>query len=340
MLRVCLQPNQTAMPQEVWGSQFLMYPALYSTVSRLNYKPDVFKTKLYCETIEDLLTDSYDNYTWADCIDRRACELLGMKKHVYIMWSGGIDSTCALVGILKNWPKKSLSNLTVLCNAYSIEEYPEFFIDYVSKLQHETIKTSLEEYTQKGILTTGEPGDPLFGAASMRWLAKNNKLKDPNWKDNVVQIFNNQSYSTGGKEIFERYEPIAKEFPGKINYAEEFVWWFNFTQKWQVNLYRLFAPDTSFVNPKEAFKNIHHFYNTRYFQLWSLHNQDKRIRNEVNSYKWPSKEYIQNFTKHDSYNNKTKVSSLQNLWKHNRFHWALDDDFNYLGRDQLLTYLT
>jgi hypothetical protein len=337
-LRICLQPNCNAMPQDVWGSQFVMQPTLYSTISRLKYKADVFETKLECESIEDLLKDTYNSDTWGDCVNKRAMELHDTGKHVYIMWSGGIDSTCALTGILRNWPKESLNRLTVLCNGYSIEEYPEYFIDIVSKIQHETIKTSLEEYTQKGILTTGEPADPLFGAASVRWLAKTNRLKDPNWKDNIVEIFNNQSGSKKGKEIFERYEPIADEFPGGIKYAEEFTWWFNFTQKWQINLYRLFAPETAFNNPKEAFKNIHHFYNTRYFQLWSLHNQDKRIKSTVNSYKWPAKDYIQEFTKHTSYDNKSKVSSLQNLWRHNRFNWALDEDFNYLTLDELLKY--
>ena len=338
MIRVCLQPNVTAMPPEVWGSQYIMQPALYTTISRLKYRADIFETKLKCESIEELLQDSYTGDTWADCVDRRALEFLNFKDHIYFMWSGGIDSTCALTGILKNWSKKDLKRLTVLCNAYSIEEYPEYFVDYVSKLNYEVIKTSLEYYTQRGILSGGEPADPLFGAASMRWLAKNEKLKDKNWKDNVVQVFNVQSGSNKGNEIFERYEPIADEYPGGINYAEEFVWWFNFTQKWQINLYRLFAPETAFANPKEAFGKVHHFYNTRYFQLWSMHNTDKRIKASVNSYKWPAKDYIQEFTKHTSYEDKTKVSSLQNLWRHNRFHWALDEDFNYLTLDELLEY--
>jgi hypothetical protein len=315
-----------------------MYPPLYSTVSRLKYKADVFETKLECETIEDLLSDTYFNETWADCVNRRSIELLNTGKHVYLMWSGGIDSTCALTSILRNWPTEALNRLTVLCNAYSIEEYPEYFIQYVSKLHHETIKTSLDSYTEKGILTTGEPADLIFGAASMRWLAKTNRLKDPSWKDVMVQIFNNQSGSKHGKDILERYEPIADEFPGGIKYAEEFVWWFNFTQKWQMNLFRLFTPETSFKHPKESFKNVHHFYNTRYFQLWSIHNQDKRIKTTVNSYKWPAKDYIREFTNHSSYDEKSKVSSLQNLWRHNRFNWALDEDFNYITLDELLKY--
>jgi hypothetical protein len=43
-LRICLQPNCNAMPQDVWGSQFVMQPTLDSTISRLKYKDFVIET--------------------------------------------------------------------------------------------------------------------------------------------------------------------------------------------------------------------------------------------------------------------------------------------------------
>ena len=56
------------------------------------------------------------------------------------------------------------------------------------------------------------------------------------------------------------------------------------------------------------------FYNTEEFQLWSMNNPDKKMREEWRTYKWPAKEVIYEYAKDADYrDNKTKRGSLYHL---------------------------
>jgi hypothetical protein len=54
-----------------------------------------------------------------------------------------------------------------------------------------------------------------------------------------------------------------------------------------------------------------HFYSTEEFQLWSMNNLDKRMKDGWKTYKWVCKDIIYNFNHDAEYrDNKTKVGSL------------------------------
>jgi len=54
--------------------------------------------------------------------DERALEiqdkLLSSNKELYVMWSGGIDSTAVLVSILKNFKSEALKRVVVCLNLF------------------------------------------------------------------------------------------------------------------------------------------------------------------------------------------------------------------------------
>jgi hypothetical protein len=136
-------------------------------------------------------------------------------------------------------------------------------------------------------------------------------------------------------KLLDRFEPIVQEYPGNIEYAHQFIWWFYFTQHWQVLNYRLLSTVDSFNEPKIYFPSVTHFYDTNDFQLWAIFNQDKKITKDMKSHKWPAKQYIVDFTNDLSFHNKIKQYSLQNVFKFNRFHWGVDTDYNFLTLEQL-----
>jgi hypothetical protein len=330
-LKVCLQLFNQAMPDNVFGSKIPNNPPYYTIVSRLNYNADVFKCKSTCISIDELLKISYNNQSWEEVVDQRAQELLHTNKRIYLMWSGGIDSTCALVSILKNWKTADLDRLVVLCNYYSIQEYKEFFIKYVSKLNYKIVDSYLEQYCKDGLLVTGEQADNLYGINS-KWFIKNNLILDKNWKDAVINFWKMQTGSLEkSQKLFDKFEPIVNEYPGEIEYGQQFFWWFYFTQQWQLLHYRLLSVDGAFLNPGKYYSSVSHFYDTNDFQLWSIFNQDKRTINNIQSHKWPAKKYIIDFTNDQSFNNKIKKYSLQHILKFNKFHWGIDQDFNFLN---------
>ena len=66
------------------------------------------------------------------------------------------------------------------------------------------------------------------------------------------------------------------------------------------------------MDDSAAFGNIRHFFQTDDFQRWSIANPDLKIRDSLESYKWPAKEFIYKFTKDADYrDHKIKVGSLR-----------------------------
>ena len=60
-----------------------------------------------------------------DLLDQRATELLATQRKLAVMWSGGIDSTCVLVALLKHLQHQD--QLVVYMTDVSIAENPEFY---------------------------------------------------------------------------------------------------------------------------------------------------------------------------------------------------------------------
>ena len=72
------------------------------------------------------------------------------------------------------------------------------------------------------------------------------------------------------------------------------------------------------------------FFNTVEFQLWSMNNLDKRIKDHWRTYKWPAKDVIFEFTGDADYReNKIKHRSLQSLLSKRPYHKFLDEDFAF-----------
>ena len=308
----------------------------HRTVSRCEYTDcDTFNYKSIAIPMKDIIASPFNNESWNDIMDIRALELLKLNKPTFVMWSGGIDSTGALVAILKNWPKDDLKKLTVLCNAYSIKEYPEFFRDFVSKIQYEVVDVKLEQYCKRGILVTGELGDRIAMDMHTRDLKDNGFLRERNWKDCVVKLH--------GTEFLDKFLPIADEYPGTIETVEQFYHWFTISQQWQCDMLRLLGPMGSFVEPENTLSEIHHFYNTPLFQQWAIRNTDTVISKFEQDDKWIKfvpKMYIYEFTKHDYYMyNKVKVWSLQNISRHNRLHAGLTEDFKFINEEEVKEYI-
>ena len=57
----------------------------------------------YFDLVENPLTEFPTNFTstFEELVNRRAVELWDIGKPIRLWWSGGIDSTCALVSLLK-----------------------------------------------------------------------------------------------------------------------------------------------------------------------------------------------------------------------------------------------
>ena len=316
----------------------LLYYPYDRSISRLKYKPDLFKYHLQCETVEEIGKWEGKSPNWDECCFIRANELLSLNKNKYFFsWSGGIDSSTALVSVFKHWPKDKIERIEIVLTHSSIEENPTFFKNYLIKfpLRNALANISVELLRGDSILVTGEMGDQLFGSDLLSFACKtygSEILKRP-YLECAADIIENQYplLSEGaGKAIFEHFQPIVYECPFQIQTAFDFFWWFNFSQKWQHVKYR-FVELPKWPLELRMEENIFHFFDSKYFQAWSLSNHDLKIRDTWDSYKFTAKNYLKEYTKDESQEHLKKKQSLKSLYSVSQKRIAVTEDYKEIN---------
>ena len=104
-----------------------------------------------------------------NAVDKRGKEILDKAyndvKHIYLLWSGGIDSTAVLISFLKSISEEQKRMFHIIMSKRSIEEYKLFYDNYVDgKL--DVIWTDKQNYVDvykmalnRGYTVTGDCGD-------------------------------------------------------------------------------------------------------------------------------------------------------------------------------------
>ena len=234
---------------------------------------------------------------------------------IVLLWSGGIDSTLALISLIKTFrAHDELDRLTLLLSEESIAEYPSFYEDEIRhKLSHQIIEGTIYDHiTPEDILVTGEHGDQLFGS---------DKLKIPILRGDayipyeeildfiISRKFGTEKYT---QRIIDFLHPLIAQSPVKIHTLYDYMWWLNFSAKWQsVSLRLIYGLERQHT---ALGKTVFHFYRSDDFQKWSLANHHLKIRKNWNSYKYIAKEIIYQYHKDEDYLiNKEKEPSLKEV---------------------------
>jgi hypothetical protein len=279
---------------------------------------------------------SFDK-TFADVADARGAALWAENKKLAVFWSGGIDSTTALVALLKTVPDGRLGDLSVHYNLSSIEEYPEFYTEYIegewtvphAKLMPEVVKpkdrycpdnvfesstvNEIAKTLKTSLVITGELGDQIFGSAGF--------ANDPDKINSTIDDFLVAEELTG---IRDEIDTLSAACPIPVNSVTTMMWWWNFALKWSEVRWRSLTA----VRDSTDFDNIRHFFDTDDFQRWSIVNDDLKIKDTIQSYKYTAKDYIYDFAKHDDYRDqKLKIGSLHVRWG---APLAIDNDNNII----------
>jgi hypothetical protein len=214
-------------------------------------------------------------------------------RDIAISWSGGIDSTSALVALMQTVPH---NRLTVVCNNASIEEFPSFYEEKIKNQLNTISPVELNQNYSNFFTVTGDGGDAVWGT-----------IDDSFWTKHQYNLHRPWS------------ECIDKNIIDDIDFIEEFcswsgvelsTWlqlriWFYMCCKWQDKCMRAY--------------NLHHhmtntdtiaFYDDQRFQHWTMNNLDKIIGTKWEDYKIPAKQFIYQYHKDSGYlKNKTKVNS-------------------------------
>jgi hypothetical protein len=241
----------------------------------------------------------------------------GDDREFAVFCSGGMYCTTALSSFLMEACLADLERLHVFLLPRSIAEYPEFFEAYVKGLGHTIITGQNADAFQAGpgrtfssdvgpilgeqacerLIVTGEHGDQVFGSIKL--------AENPEWIGRPPVEYLNDPAFEGFHDGIERLNAAC---PVPIRDIDTMLWWWNFAVKWQEITFR----SLSDLRNGSSFRNIRHFFQTDDFQRWSIANPDLKIRDSLESYKWPAKDFIYKFAKDADYrDNKVKVGSLR-----------------------------
>jgi hypothetical protein len=279
--------------------------------------------------------------TFEELCNARAVEMLRRAEELdvqlYVFWSGGIDSTLVLVSLFKNATTAEKKRIVVLLTEESIAENPSFYANHLrGKIQCDSATLFPYLLGTEHMVTGGEHNDQLFGtdmcAVLMTRYGPDIIHRTFN-RDIMLDFYTN---ATGSNEsarfCLSIVERIAAQAPVTLQTHYEYLWWINFAVKWQ----NVFMRKLMYTSPRNAerlredyvFKRYDQFFNTEDFQLWSMNNMDKKIKDTWHTYKWVCKDIIFEYTGDREYwLNKDKRGSLSFLVQRQRSYNFLDDAY-------------
>lgn len=268
-------------------------------VSRLKHKSDIIKIKSICEIPK--VPHNFDKDFNQVALDRA---IFIWKKHialgvVSVLWSGGIDSTVAVAALLMTVPQGHILN--IYCNLNSILENKEFYTHLLKLKNVRLLNSSLLPENEKFEIVTGDLGDQIFGSELLyriTHLFGFDQLMSP-YQNIIPRLFLSRCGNDFGPQLYQRYLPIIDESPIQIKSAFDFIWWWNFTQKWQGVKFR----KRCFLHPNHE---PVHFFDSDEFQLWSLFAHDKKIDKKIETYKQIGKDFIYSYDRNEIYRQSKK----------------------------------
>jgi hypothetical protein len=275
--------------------------------------------------------------SFAEICHQRANHLVELAaregRDICVLWSGGIDSTVALIALGEAAREKNLQDrIVVVLSMDSVQENPRFFLrevvaHYRIRYVSYPLPSSLDS---AAINVTGEHGDQLFGSHLLDSYVRRGLGHVPYADILPLIIFERLGVRRGALGIPKYLAPVIAASPVPVRTLIDYFWWLNFTLKWQEVSLRL--PAWSGDRARAINSSLHHFYRTPHFQLWSMQEGRKLQPAVWADYKRPAKQFILDATGDRQYFvSKEKEDSLRNVLRPADESWrncvVMYDDF-------------
>ena len=259
------------------------------------------------------------NLSFEDICSIQSIDILKKGKKVNVLWSGGLDSTCALVSLLSNAKEKD--QIRIIANYNSIIEsgymYDTFFKKYDTK-----IDTKLN-FDENELYITGALGNQLF---SLGAFDIENKVSIEDLNKPYENIFS--------KEKIDFYTPALLKSPKPIKTVEEFLWFETFAFKWD---HQRIAMIIKWLKPNSVenyLDKVYGFYYNKLFEQWSIQSTEQQysLSNFKKTNKLPMRNYIHKYLGDealDYVNNKEVTHSIFNMYHRSYVYTAEDLKVHY-----------
>ncbi len=248
----------------------------------------------------------------ADEFGHEMCQQIDQGKHIYLMWSGGIDSTSTAVSILKNLQPHQQDRLHIICSDMSKNENPMFYhkflaqFDQIELCAFEPAKLDLANL----IVIDGEGGDQTFGssAANKIFSIYPDKINQP-WRSNI-DFLRNYWYSDQVPEFYDMFMETMQltidQGSAPVESLFDFFWWLNFNFKFDSVMFRHTLRLSENI-PDQDFKYFatqvcRRMFATNKMQQWSMSaGAGEKISTAKKTVKWAGRKYIYEFDHNEYY---------------------------------------
>lgn len=320
------------------------------SIASMHYMPsNVLDDSLHLLPIKFILSLPREstNQSYSEIMDERAYQLVqhakSKNKTITVTWSGGIDSTCVLVSLLK---QNINDMLTVACTSCSIYENRKLFDDYLNnKVRIKYVQDIEYSPNSDTFLIRSVGADTLMGGDihALFFYSYNDIILKPPSRDNFAKVMNFFIKIMSDYQIEILYNQIitsANKLGVSLETLWDFISFYDLTYKinslyWIADHPHLFM----LTPPKEHIQTLDdwsaRFYMTPKFYSWGLYSAtvDDRIGNNRFEFKKIMKDYIYDFNRDlNYYQNKTKVSSYGRNLIPSKYknYLAIDENYNYI----------
>lgn len=209
--------------------------------------------------------------TMAECIEHHAQELANLGRPLCVLWSGGLDSTTALVALLK---AERTQQVAYTVNSQALRSAtPETLaaVDALGAVRTEYSFANIEKLRREGwLFVTGTHADSI----TLGEVADANHIHDSVWDMPLERVLGlhsrNRMTPKAMAAFWEQLEPLLALMPLERT-VPNMIWWLDFTCCWSRDEYDMVfrldmagGPGTDYVN----------FFGTESFQRWAM--QDTR----------------------------------------------------------------
>ncbi len=256
--------------------------------------------------------------TFEEVTDSRALDIKkimqdDLSQKIALYYSGGMDSLCTLVALLKCLNDEEKSRLTLCMSMDSVIEYPDFYNKYI-KDKFNIIDLKLGKIQYNNLfdmgyrVITADSGDAMFGTEvstqfyysyknyandlSVENLTKLSNMLNSgvtssdvhysNFADIIIGYFNIKNtlpaaYETPnfGKMYYEKVVKLSNTSKYPVHSLHDFFWQIIFNIKWSHCAFRgpMFFGENQNLE-KDMQYSVINWYNTDDYQKWSMANNN------------------------------------------------------------------
>jgi 1,2-phenylacetyl-CoA epoxidase PaaB subunit len=250
------------------------------------------------------------------------------KQKFIIMYSGGIDSTLILaLFYASRWYQELKGRFYVAINEDSQIENPKFFFDIVLPYFGDCLIASNNFYeitsNVDNFVVTGECADNLFGSLTVKSymdsIGKYDQLHE-DWETGSLRWLLGKIPEKDQEQCEQWLYDLVNAAPAGvgIDTNHDFLWWINFTMKWQAVKYRMSMHAPTAEQAVAMAGNVFNFFDSEAFQSWALYTTEKKLGDTWQSYKIPAKKLLYEIWPNKEYLiTKTKWPSLPSITRYN-----------------------